>query len=59
MEELLMALSSFAGPSGERHMTLKDLHAPNPSDRFQRWVGATLGKLRAKVAEGGNNAEQV
>lgn len=49
MAELLRECSYFKKQDGkEGWLKLPDLHKPNPHEGFQKWIGATLGKLRAK-----------
>lgn len=51
MEELLHELSHYEKDGKSGALKLADLTKKSDSERFQRWVGATLQKLRKKVAE--------
>lgn len=49
--DILKEVSHYKTDKGEGHLKMEDLTKPNTSDKFQRWVGASLKKLRDKVKE--------
>jgi len=49
MADALHTYSSFQGTDGERYLKLADLSKVNDNEKFQRWVGSALGKLRKEA----------
>ena len=46
MANVLKEITVYPGAQGEKWLSLKDLQKPMDNDKFQKWCGSALGKLR-------------